>query len=229
MSMVLLSSILLAAMSIVSYVFSLVPLPFREFRIEYETRANDNNQLEGGSQAYRLPIPLPGPSYPPGQGPLVPNNSPASDAEFEKGGEGVEEDGYKDDVTKEDKMKNLAFVADGKNVLKRMTETTRISSIDNSKGKELLHVLQQNYHQTAGQREPEKLNRKKATEVNWFTTARGKTVKINLPRIQTSEDKGRLKELVQEEKEEENDSTLVNCDEDTDSEGGVTIPVQDQL
>lgn len=217
-------------MSIVSYVFSLAfPLPFREFGIGYETRANDNNQLEGGSQAYRLPIPLPGPRYPAGHGPLVPHNSPASDAEFEKGGEGEEEDGYKDDVTKEDKMKDLAFVADGKNVLKCKTETTCINSIDNGKGKELLHLLQQSHHQAAGQREPEKLNRKKATEVNWFTTARGKTVKVNLPNIQTSKDKGRVKELVLEEKEEENDSTLVNSDEDTDSEGGVAIAVQDQL
>ena len=185
-------------------------------------------KLEVGGQAYRFPVPLPGPHYPPGQGPTVPNNSPASDAEFHHV-EGETEDGYKDGVTTEEKLKDLDYVASGNNMARfkhKPRDKLDRQQVDLGKGlgEELLQFLQQK-----DQKPSEKF--KKKTEVNWFTTQRGKQVKVSLPTAYTLKDKGtRVGKIKEEEGEDEkgDDTTLVDDNSDTDSEGGVTIPVSER-
>ena len=158
---------------------------------------------------------------------MVPNNSPISDTEFNHGDTETDDD-YKDDVTNEEKMKDLAFVANGKNMSKfNGMQNTEVKWLDNGakegKGQELLGFLRQTEN---------KSNPKKNVEVNWFTTQRGKQVKANLPTIHTtSKDKEtRVGKITEEEGKDvgADDTTLVHENSDTDSEGGVTIPVSER-
>ena len=159
---------------------------------------------------------------------MVPNNSPISDTQFNYGDTETDDD-YKDDVTNKEKMKDLAFVANGKNMSKfNGMQNSEVKWLDNGakegKGQELLRFLRQTEN---------KLNPKKNVEVNWFTTKEGKQVQVNLPTIHTtSKDKEtRIEKITEEEGEnvEGHDTTLVHENsDDTDCEGGVTIPVSER-
>lgn len=153
---------------------------------------------------------------------MVPNNSPAIDFEFDR------DSARGDDDYKYEKIKDLVFVANGKNMSKFNGEkNSEVKWLDigaeKGKGQELLCFLQQ---------KEDKPKPKKNMEVNWFTTQRGKQVKVNLPLIHTSKDKGtRVGKIKEEEGEDEkgDDTTLVDDNSDPDSKGGgVTIPASER-
>lgn len=103
----------------------------------------------------------------------MPSNSPASGAEFEHGQE--EQDGYKNDVRNEKKMKDLDYVANGKNVKVRSKEKDKTSQVnwldihdEKGKGRELLRFLQQKEQKFSEKdmSEQPKQKAKPKTEVN---------------------------------------------------------------